>query len=125
LILVNTSVWIDHLRRGDARLRALLESSSVLTHPFVIGEIACGNLADRTVVLELLGNLPVAAVADAEEALAFIERHRLHGTGLGYVDVHLLAAVALTPGVRLWTRDKRLHAIGQALGYAHVKEGTH
>lgn len=125
MILVDTSVWVDHLRRGDARLRALLESSSVLTHPFVIGEIACGNLADRTVVLELLGNLPMAAAADAEEALALIERHRLHGKGLGYVDVHLLAAVALTPGVRLWTRDKRLHAIGQALGYAHVEEGTH
>lgn len=125
MILVDTSVWVDHLRRGDARLRARLESVSVLTHPFVIGEIACGSLADRTVVLELLGNLPMAAVADDEEALAFIERHRLHGKGLGYVDVHLLAAVALTPGVRVWTRDKRLHGIGQALGCAHVEEGTH
>ncbi len=125
MILVDTSVWVDHLRRGDARLRALLESSRVLSHPFVIGEIACGSLAGRAVVLELLGNLPMAAAADAGEALAFIERQRLHGKGLGYVDVHLLAAVALTPGVRLWTRDKRLHAIGQALGYAHVEEGTH
>jgi predicted nucleic acid-binding protein len=125
LILVDTSVWVDHLRRGDARLRALLESASVLTHPCVIGEIACGSLADRTMVLELLGNLPMAAAADDEEALAFIERHRLHGKGLGYVDVHLLAAVALTPGARIWTRDKRLHAIGQALGCAYLEEGKH
>jgi predicted nucleic acid-binding protein len=97
----------------------------VLTHPFVIGEIACGSLADRTVILELLANLPKATAADDGEALAFIERHRLHGKGLGYVDVHLLAAVALTPGVRVWTRDKRLDAAAQALGCAHVEEGTH
>jgi predicted nucleic acid-binding protein len=123
LILVDTSVWVDHLRRGDARLRALLENARVLAHPFVIGEIACGSLSDRKVVLDLLRHLPVAAVAETEEALAFIDRHRIHGKGLGYVDVHLLAAVALTPDSSLWTRDKRLHGIAVILDCAYVEGG--
>jgi len=121
LILVDTSVWVDHLRRGDARLRALLEKARVLVHPFVVGEIACGSLLDRAVVLELLRDLPMASVAETEEVLAFIDRHRLDGKGLGYVDVHLLAAVALTPGSRLWTRDKRLHAIAASLDCAYAE----
>jgi predicted nucleic acid-binding protein len=121
LIHVDTSVWVDHLRRGDARLGALLENARVLAHPFVVGEIACGSLSDRTVVLELLGDLPMAAVAEVEEVLDFIDRHRIHGKGLGYVDVHLLAAVALTPGASLWTRDKRLHEIAMSLGCAHIE----
>ncbi len=118
MILVDTSVWVDHLRRGDARLVTLLESASALIHPFIIGEIACGNLGDRETVLELLQNLPVATVADADEVLVFIERHRLHGKGIGYVDVHLLAAVALTEGATLWTRDKRLQSAAAILGCA-------
>lgn len=121
MILVDTSVWVDHLRRGDARLGALLENARVLAHPFVVGEIACGSLSDRTVVLELLRDLPMAAVAEVEEVLDFIDRHRIHGKGLGYVDVHLLAAVALTPGASLWTRDKRLHEIALSLGCAHIE----
>ena len=121
MILVDTSVWVDHLRRGDARLGALLENARVLAHPFVVGEIACGSLSDRTVVLELLRDLPMAAVAEVEEVLDFIDRHRIHGKGLGYVDVHLLAAVALTPGASLWTRDKRLHEIAMSLGCAHIE----
>ena len=121
MILVDTSVWVDHLRRGDARLRALLESASVLAHPFVVGEIACGSLSDRELVMELLRDLPAASVADAEEVLEFIDHNAIHGKGLGYVDVHLLAAVALTPGARLWTRDKRLHAIAVNLGCAYVE----
>jgi predicted nucleic acid-binding protein len=116
LILVDTSVWVDHLRRGDARLVALLESASVAIHPFVVGEIACGSLADRKTVLELLQDLPMTGVAEADELLAFIERHRLYGKGIGYVDAHLLAAVALTEGATLWTRDKRLRAAAQTLG---------
>lgn len=122
MILVDTSVWVDHLRRGDARLRALLENARVLAHPFVVGEIACGSLSDRAMVLELLRDLPMASVAETEEVLAFIERHRIHGKGLGYVDVHLLAAVALTPGCSLWTRDKRLHVTAMDLDCAH-REG--
>ena len=125
MILVDTSIWVDHLRRGDARLTALLESASVLIHPFVLGEIACGSLADRETVLDLLQDLPAAVVADADEVLVFIERHQLHGKGIGYVDVHLLAAVALTEGAKLWTRDKRLRAAAQALGYAHEALDEH
>lgn len=119
MILVDTSLWVDHLRRGDARLAAVLDSAAVLVHPFIVGEIACGSLADRETVLELLQDLPMARVADADEVLVFIERHKLHGKGIGYVDVHLLAAVALTEGATLWTRDKRLHGAAQALGYAY------
>lgn len=125
MILVDTSVWADHLRRGDAQLAAALENGKVLIHPFVIGEIACGSLADRATVLELLRDLPIAAVADPEEVLVFIDRHRLHGKGIGYVDVHLLAAVALTPGATLWTRDKRLRSAAQSLSCAHEQPGTH
>ena len=125
MILVDTSVWVDHLRRGDARLIALLESASVLIHPFIIGEIACGSLADRETVLELLQDLPTAAVADPDEVLVFLDRHRLHGKGLGYVDMHLLASAALTAGIKLWTRDKRLHGVAQTLGCAHEVPGSH
>lgn len=124
MILVDTSVWVDHLRRGDARLTGLLENAQVLAHPFVIGEIACGTLSDRTVVLELLRDLPTASVAEPEEVLDFIGRHRIHGKGLGYVDVHLLAAVALTPAATLWTRDKRLHEAAVGLGCAHLEDSS-
>jgi predicted nucleic acid-binding protein len=110
LILVDTSVWVDHLRRGDAQLAGLLDRGVVIAHPFVVGEIACGSLGDRGSVLELIQDLPSAVVADDHEVLAFIERHGLHGKGIGYVDVHLLASVALTEGAQLWTRDKRLGA---------------
>jgi predicted nucleic acid-binding protein len=116
LILVDTSVWIDHLRRGDARLAALLERGEVATHPFVIGELACGSLKERPVILQLLKQLPPAVVADHEEVLRLVERHRLHGRGIGYVDVHLLAAASLTHGARLWTRDRRLHRLAAELG---------
>ncbi|MEO5697596.1 MAG: type II toxin-antitoxin system VapC family toxin [Burkholderiaceae bacterium] len=119
MILVDTSVWVDHLRRGDAQLADLLERGAVVMHPFVLGEIACGSLADRSKVLELLHDLPAAVVADNDEALGFIEHHRLHGRGIGLVDVHLLASVALSLGCRLWTRDKRLHAVALDLDFVH------
>jgi predicted nucleic acid-binding protein len=119
LILVDTSVWVDHLRRGEAELADLLEGAAVLVHPFVIGEIACGNLADRELVLQLLQDLPSATVAEPDEVLGFIESRDLHGKGIGHVDVHLLASVALMPGAVLWTRDKRLNGEAQALGCAY------
>lgn len=125
MILVDTSVWVDHLRRGDRQLTALLESASVLSHPFIVGEIACGTLADRKVVLELLQDLPAASVAETHEVLAFIEGHRLFGKGLGYVDVHLLAAVALTVGSSLWTRDKRLRSAAESLKCSYREPGSH
>lgn len=97
----------------------------MLVHPFIIGELACGSLADRKTLLALLHDLPACAVGDADEVLVFIDRHRLHGKGLGYVDVHLLAATALTQGARLWTRDKRLRMAAQALGCAYQQAGPH
>jgi predicted nucleic acid-binding protein len=119
LILVDTSVWVDHLRRGDAELAALLERGQVLMHPFVVGEIACGSLADRHLTLELLQQLPMAAVAEPDEAVGFIELRELHGKGIGYIDVHLLASTALSAGSTLWTRDKRLRDAAEALGCAY------
>ena len=118
MILVDTSVWVDHLRRGDAQLVELLELAKVVMHPFVVGEIACGSLDDRSSVLELLRDLPAASVAENEEVLGFIERQGLHAKGIGYVDAHLLASVALTECTALWTRDKRLRVAAEALGCA-------
>ncbi len=111
MILVDTSVWVDHLRSGDAALAALLEASEVLTHPFVIGELACGNLANRGVILTLLDDLPSVTVAADNEVLFFIERHTLMGRGIGYVDAHLLAGATLGTDTRLWTRDRRLRSV--------------
>lgn len=124
MILVDTSVWVDHFRRGDPGLVELLERASVVMHPFVVGEIACGSLRDRESILELLQDLPAAAVADSDEVLQYIERHALHGKGIGYVDVHLLASVALTEGAKVWTRDLKLHRVAVALGLAY-SEAAH
>lgn len=121
MILVDTSVWVDHLRRGDAGLIDLLERSAVVMHPFVIGELACGNLRERELILELLQDLPAAVVASPDEVLTFIEHHSLHGRGIGYIDVHLLASVALTPGARLWTRDAKLRKTADLLGCTHLE----
>ena len=119
MILVDTSVWIDHLRAGDQELISLLNSTQVITHPFVVGEIACGNLWNRSEVLILLAALPQIAVATDAEVLFYIERHELMGRGIGYVDSHLLAAVSLARPARLWTRDKRLHAVASDLSLAY------
>lgn len=124
MILVDTSVWVDHLHRGDMALACLLDRSAVLMHPFVLGELACGRLKDRAAVLGLLRQLPAAEVATDGEVLHVIEHHGLHGKGIGWVDMHLLAAVLLTAGATLWTRDKRLLSAAQALGSAH-REASH
>jgi predicted nucleic acid-binding protein len=125
LILVDTSVWVDHLRAGDALLAGLLERGAVLMHPYVLGEIACGTLRDRAAILELLQDLPAVVTADTHEVMQFIERHSLHGKRIGYVDVHLLASVALTIGARLWTRAKRLGTSAQALHCAFRDPAAH
>jgi len=118
MILVDTSVWIDHLRSGDETLATLLNRSQVLLHPFVLGELACGNLVNRNEVLDLLKDLPRSPVATDDEVLIYIERQSLMGRGIGYIDSHLLAAVALEGTARLWTRDKRLRAVADALSLA-------
>lgn len=119
MILVDTSIWVDHMRTGVGKLTELLNASRVLMHPFVLGELACGNLHDRTTVLALFKNLPQATRVTDDEALFFIEQHALTGRGIGYVDVHLLAAVALTGSAKLWTRDKRLQTVAEGLALAY------
>jgi hypothetical protein len=116
-------VWVDHLRKADRLLADLLEHGDVVMHPFVVGEIACGSLVDRALILELLQQLPAATVAEPDEALGYVERHKLYGKGLGYVDVHLLASAAIGE-TKLWTRDRRLRAAAQKLGYAFPEESS-
>jgi predicted nucleic acid-binding protein len=114
MILVDTSVWIEHLRAGNDRLKALLFDEQVLCHPFVIGELACGALQRREEILTMLKALPEAHLLDQEEVMSFLEARRLYGRGLGWVDVHLLASTLLT-GCFLWTFDKPLRRAAAAL----------
>ena len=109
MILVDTSVWIDHLRKGNAALGEALDAGVVLTHPFVIGELACGHLRARAEILTLLGRLPGLPSVSHDEALHFVAAQHLHGRGLGWIDIHLLAA-AHVARARLWTLDRRLEA---------------
>ena len=118
MILADTSLWIDHFRKGDAEFAARLDAGEVLSHPFVIGELAMGALRDREAVLRELGRLPRAAVARPDEVLALISQDNLHGEGLGYVDACLLAATRLSPDARLWTRDRRLAHVATRMGLA-------
>jgi predicted nucleic acid-binding protein len=118
MILVDTSVWVGHLQAADQALVRLLEAGEVLTHPFVNGELALGSLRQRELITNTLRELPHGPVASDEEVLHFIDRHRLFSSGIGYVDVHLLAAAQLAAGTTLWTRDKRLRESAQRLGLA-------
>ena len=118
MILVDTSVWIDHLRNGNSDLAALLDQNNVVMHPMIVGELACGNLKNRTELLRLWQSLVSIPTASHEEVLYFIDQHELMGKGIGYIDVHLLAAVILKAGTTLWTRDKRLAQIAGKLGCA-------
>ena len=118
MVLVDTSVWVSHLRDGHEGLSALLDASEVMCHPFVIGELACGNLINRTEIISLLTALPRTSVATHDEVLAFIEARHLGGKGLGYVDISLLAAAIVT-GVSLWTLDMRLNRAAVELNAAY------
>ena len=118
MILVDTSVWIDHLRQKDDHLVITLLAGHVLIHPWVIGEIACGLIKDREQVLDLLRSLPLCSVALEDEVLLFIEQNKLMARGIGYVDVHLLASTKLS-GATLWTRDKRLLIIAKEMNIAY------
>lgn len=115
MILVDTSVWVEHLRRGDSTLSSLLVDGGVVCHPFVIGELACGNIRRRGELLPLLTRLPQATMATREEAMAFLEARRLMGLGLGWIDVHLLAS-AILDNITLWTLDRPLAVAARALG---------
>lgn len=119
MILVDTSVWIDHFHRTDDHLVGLLADAAVLQHPLVIGELAVGTLRDRDRILDLLQNLPSAPTASHDEVLHFVNARKLHGRGLSLIDAHLLASVHLAPAVTLHTRDKRLASAARELGRAH------
>ena len=118
MILVDTSIWVDHLRTGDPELVALLQNGLVLAHPWVTGELALGHLSRRSEIIGLLHNLPQATIATDVEVLTLIDDRHLSGLGIGYVDAHLLAATMLTASSRLWTRDKRLATAAGHLGLA-------
>jgi len=114
MILVDTSVWIDHLRKTDEELSRLLELGGVLCHPFVIGEMSCGNMKNRDEILELLTALPKAERASHEEVLHLVTDRKLWGKGIGWIDVHLLAS-ALLSNCTLWTKDKALQSVSRSL----------
>jgi predicted nucleic acid-binding protein len=120
MVLIDTSVWVNHLQRSNDELITLLNSGQVLAHPFVIGELALGSLLQRSTVLEALQNLPACTTATDAEVLSFINSSALHGIGIGYVDAHLLAAARLTPAAKLWTLDKRLQAAAARLGLGFI-----
>jgi len=117
MILVDTSVWIDHLRSGDPNLSENLRVGAVMCHPFVVGELACGSLSNRDEILSLLGALPAVTVAEHREALRLIDVHKLAGTGLGWIDVHLLASARLSQ-CRIWSRDANLMNAARKLDVA-------
>ena len=117
-VLVDTSVWVELIRFGNAQLSELLRDGQVLTHDMVIGEIACGSAPNRTELLAAMNGLPKVAAAEHSEVLGFIDKHQLFGCGVGYVDNHLLAAVVLQDDCSLWSRDKRLLAAAGQLGIA-------
>ena len=119
MLLVDTSVWVRHLREGDPGLEKLLNNGEVMCHPYIVGELACGNLKDRDEVISLLQLLPSAALVNHEEVLQFIEENKLMGKGLGYIDVHLSASAVLT-GVQMWTYDRRLNETNEALGIKYT-----
>ena len=118
MVLVDTSVWVAHLRAGAIGLEAVLNEGHVVCHPFIVGELACGNLRNRSEILSLLQALPVAIHAEHEEVMQFIDNHSLMGKGLGYIDMHLLASAILTK-VPLWTLDKKLNDVSSNLGLAY------
>jgi predicted nucleic acid-binding protein len=118
LFLADTSIWIDHFRNTNVKLSNLLGRRGILLHPFVVGELALGHVPNLRIMIDDFRDLPRAPVADAEEVFELIVRDRLFGSGIGYVDAHMLASALLSPDVRLWTRDKRLHAVAARLRVA-------
>ncbi len=122
MIVIDSSIWIDHLHASDERVIELTEAGAVLIHPFVIGEIMLGNIRNRTQVVESLVDLPEADIAEHFEVLALLENARLFGRGIGFIDLNVLASVLITPKARLWTRDKRLLIVANELGIAYAPD---
>ena len=120
MILVDTSVWVSHLRDGNAELASLLNDGRVLCHPLIVGELACGNLKDRALILSFLQLLPMSIEAEHHEVLSFIENNLLMGKGMGYVDIHLITSAVLT-GVPIWTLDKKLAQTADSLYKNYLK----
>jgi len=120
MILVDTSVWVDHLRNGNGQLKGWLNNNEVIVHPFVIGELACGSMQNRSEVLSLLSELPEATIANHDEVLTFVENNRLFATGIGWIDAHLIASALLSKS-KLMTLDKPLSKIASALGLHALK----
>ena len=120
MILADTSVWIDHLRSEDLYFASLLDRNEILIHPMVIGELACGNVSNRTEMFSDLRLLPQVPVATDDEVLFFIEYHQLMGRGIGYIDAHLLTSTTMaSPQAQLWTNDRRLMDLANELGVAY------
>lgn len=119
-LLVDTSVWVEHFRRNNDELARWLMQDAVLTHPWVLGELACGTPPARAQTLADLGALQSAKVATLDEVIAFVEREQLYGLGCGLVDLGLLASTLITPGARLWTLDRRLASLADRFGVAHL-----
>jgi len=119
MVLVDTSIWVNHLRKGDIQLEELLLNGEVVCHPFVIGELACGNIKNRYEILTLLQSLPETSTIDLAEYLYFIEQNHLTGIGIGFVDVHLLASAKLS-GISLWTNDKKLKETALKLNVFYI-----
>lgn len=118
MVLVDTSVWVAHLRDGNVGLETLLNNGQVVCHLFIVGELACGNLKNRAEILSLLQALPMASFLEHAEVIQFIGHYTLMGKGLGYIDMHLLASALLT-GIPLWTLDRRLHEASSKLGIGY------
>ena len=118
MTLIDTSIWIDHLRKPEELVSHLLRNDEVTMHPYVIGEVALGNLSRRSEIVLMLSTIPTTEVAKHDDVMRLIDQHRLFGTGLGYVDVHLLTSARLMRETTLWTRDKQLHAAADRLGVA-------
>ena len=114
MVIVDTSIWVTHLRKGSRQLEKLLKDAEVMCHPFIIGELACGNLKNRNEIISLLQSLPMAPTIDFDEFLFFIDRNHLMGKGVGFVDIHLLASAQLA-GVPLWTADRNLKSSADRL----------
>jgi len=118
VVLVDTSIWIDHFRKVSGKLASLLEAEEVAIHPYVLGELACGNLSNRKEIIALLHALPGAAKVEDDELLLFIEHHRLMGRGIGLIDAHILASCCIDSCL-LWTRDKRLQVVAKEMNIEH------